>query len=203
MGRSPGFTTVAVLTLAIAIGVNAGVFTIARAVLFGGYPRLDPANRIAYIEAPESNSEFQYWKARAKSFSGMAAVEDGGLRLVLQDDSGNSETCDTTQVSTNTFQLLGQRPFVGRDFAPSDGVPGAPSVALLNYAFWERRFGKDPSVIGKSFRLAEKAVTVIGVMPPGLSFPTPRVDLVDSDCPGSRVPPVLVRLRPPGENSHT
>ena len=177
MGRSPGFTTVAVLTLAVAIGVNAGVFTIARAVLFGGYPRLDPANRIAYIEAPESNSEFQYWKARAKSFSGMAAVEDGGLRLVLQDDSGNSETCDTTQVSTNAFQLLGQRPFVGRDFAPSDGVPGAPSVALLNYAFWEGRFGKDPSVIGKSFRLAEKAVTVIGVMPPGLSFPTPRVDL--------------------------
>jgi putative ABC transport system permease protein len=165
------------MTLAVAIGINTGVFTIARAVLFGGYPPLDPDNRLAYIAAPESNSEFQYWKTRATSFSGMAAVEDGGLRLVLQDDSGNSETCDTTQVSTNAFQVLGQRPVIGRDFAPSDGVPEAPSVALLNYAFWERRFGKNPSVIGKSFRLAEKTVTVIGVMAPGLSFPTPRVDL--------------------------
>ena len=107
----------------------------------------------------------------------MAGVEDGGMRLVLQDDSGNSETCDTTQLSTNAFQVLGQKPVIGRDFAPSDGVPGAPSVALLNYAFWERRFGKDPSVIGKSFRLDDKPVTVIGVMPPGFTFPTPRVDL--------------------------
>src|SRR5580658_2826538 len=174
MGSSPGFTTVAVMTLAVAIGINTGVFTIARAVLFGGYPRVDPDNRMAYIEAPESNSEFQYWKARAKSFSGMAAVQDGGLRLVLQDDSGNSETCDTTQLSTNAFQVLSQRPIVGRDFAPSDGVAGAPSVALLNYAFWERRFAKDPSVIGKAFRLDDKPVTVVGVMPPGFTFPTPR-----------------------------
>jgi len=99
------------------------------------------------------------------------------MRLVLQDDSGNSETCDTTQLSANAFQVLGQRPIAGRDFAPSDAVPGAPSVALLNYAFWERRFGKDPAVIGKSFRLDDKPVTVIGVMPPGFTFPTPRVDL--------------------------
>ena len=178
MGRSPGFTTVAVITLAVAIGINAGVFTIAGTVLFGGYPQVDPDNRILYTSTGLiSNREFEDWKAQSKSFSGMAGVEDGGMRLVLQDESGNSETCDTTQLSTNAFQVLGQKPIIGRDFAPSDGVPGARSVALLNYAFWERRFGKDPSVIGKSFRLAEKPVTVIGVMPPGFTFPTPRVDL--------------------------
>lgn len=176
MARSPGFTAVAVMTLAVSIGINAGVFTIARTVLFGGYPRVDPDNRIVYIGGA-TNRALQYWKARAKSFSGMAAVEDGGMRLVLQDDSGNSETCDVTQLSTNAFQVLRQKPIVGRYFAPSDGVTGAPAVALLNYGFWNRRFGKDPSVIGKSFRLADKPVTVIGVMPPGFTFPTPRVDL--------------------------
>ena len=177
MGRSPGFTAVAVMTLGIAIGINAGVFTIARTVLFGGYPGVDPDNRIVYIGGPQSNSEFQYWKARATSFSGMAAVEDGGMRLVLQDNSGNSETCDVTQLSTNAFRVLGQKPIVGRNFSPSDGTPGAPSVALLNFEFWSRRFAKDPSVIGKSFRLADTPVTVIGVMPPGFTFPTPRVDV--------------------------
>lgn len=178
MRRSPGFTAVAVMTLAVAIGINAGVFTIAGTVLFGGYPQVDPDNRIFYTSVgPISNAEFEDWNAQAKSFSGMAGVQDGGMRLVLQDDSGNSETCDTTQLTTNAFQVLGQTPIIGRDFAPSDGVPGAPSVALLNYAFWERRFGKDPSVIGRSFRLADKPVTVIGVMPQGFTFPTPRVDL--------------------------
>jgi hypothetical protein len=98
MGRSPGFTTVAVMTLAVAIGINAGVFTIAGTVLFGGYPKVDPDNRIFYTSVGLiSNREFQDWNAQAKSFSGMAGVEDGGLRLVLQDDSGNSETCDTTE----------------------------------------------------------------------------------------------------------
>jgi putative ABC transport system permease protein len=189
MRRSPGFTAVAVMTLAVAIGINTGVFTVAGTVLFGGYPGVDPDNRILYTPVgPISNSEFQDWEGQAKSFSGMAGVADGGMRLVLQDDSGNSETCDTTQMTTNAFQVLGQRPIVGRDFAPSDGVPGAPSVALLNYAFWERRFGKDPSVIGKSFRLADKPVTVIGVMPPGLTFPTPRVDLWIQTVPDSDRP---------------
>ncbi len=178
MRRSPGFTAVAVTTLAVGIGINAGVFTIAGAVLLGGYPGVDPDNHILYTSTGLiSNPEFQDWQAQTKSFSGIAGVEDGGLRLVLQDDSGNAETCDTTQLTTNAFQVLGQKPIVGRDFAPSDAVPGAPSVALLNYAFWERRFGKDPSVIGKSFRLADKPVTLIGVMPPGFTFPTPRVDL--------------------------
>ena len=185
MGRSPGFTAVAVMTLAVAIGINTGVFTVAGTLLFGGYPQVDPDNRILYSPVGLiSTAEFQDWKAQTKSFSGMAGVEDGGMRLVFQDDSGNSETCDTTQLTTNAFQVLNQRPIIGRDFVPSDGVPGAPSVALLNYAFWERRLGKDPSVIGKSFRLDDKPVTVIGVMQPGFTFPTPRVDLwIQGDQP--------------------
>src|SRR5579872_938013 len=119
--RSPGFTVTAIATLAVAIGINAGVFTIAGTVLFGGYPHLDPDNRILYTAVgPISSLEFEDWKAQAKSFSGMAGVQDGGLRLVLQDDSGSSETCNTTQLSTNAFQVLDQKPIIGRGFAPSD-----------------------------------------------------------------------------------
>ena len=185
MRRSPGFTAVAVMTLAVAIGINAGVFTVARTLLFGGYPGIDPDNRILYLPVgPVSNTEFEEWKTQPHSFSGIAGVNDGGMRLVLQDDSGNSDTCDTTQLTTNSFQVLGQKPIIGRDFAPSDGVPGAPSVALLNYAFWERRFGKSTSIIGKSFRLDDKPVTILGVMPPGFTFPTPRVDIWIQSVPG-------------------
>ena len=176
--RSPGFTAVAVMTLAVAIGINAGVFTVARARCFLGVTQ-ESIRTIVLSTLPAALFRMPSSKTgkRGRSrFADWLAVADGGLRLVLQDDSGNSETCDTTQMTTNAFQVLGQRPIIGRDFAPSDGVPGAPAVALLNYAFWERRFGKDPSVIGKSFRLADKPVTVIGVMPPGLTFPTPRVD---------------------------
>ena len=80
MRRSPGFTTVAVMTLAVAIGINAGVFTVAGTVLFGGYPGVDPDNRIFYTSVGLiSNPEFEDWKAQAKSFSGLAGVADGGI----------------------------------------------------------------------------------------------------------------------------
>src|SRR5690348_14734599 len=82
LGRSPGFAATAIVTLAVAIGINAGVFTIARTVLFGGYPNVDPNDRILYTPVgPIPNAEFDDWKAQAKSFRGLAGVADGGLRL--------------------------------------------------------------------------------------------------------------------------
>ena len=142
--RSPGFTCVAIATLAVGIGVNAAVFTVTNAVLFRGFPHVDPDNRILYIGTNRGLSypDFQDWKAQAKSFDGMAAVVNGGLRLILNDTGG---VADGTQLSANSFQVLGQKPILGRDFAPFDAVPGAPSVTILNYSFWERRYGKDPS----------------------------------------------------------
>ncbi len=178
--RSPGFTCVAIATLAVGIGVNAAVFTITNAVLFRGFPHVDPSNRILYIGTNHGVSypDFEDWKAQAKSFDGMAAVVNGGLRLILN-DSGNDTggVADGTELSANSFQVLGQKPILGRDFAPFDAVPGAPSVTILNYRFWERRYGKDPSLIGKTIRLNGSPTTVIGVMPPGFYFPHHRVDL--------------------------
>ncbi len=174
--RSPGFTCVAIATLAVGIGVNAAVFTVTNAVLFRGFPHVDPNNRILYIGTNHGVSypDFQDWRAQAKSFDGMAVVANGGLRLIVN-DTGN--VADGTELSANSFQVLGQKPILGRDFAPFDAVPGAPSVTILNYRFWERSYGKDASLIGKTIRLNGSPTTVIGVMAPGVDFPHYRVDL--------------------------
>jgi len=178
LARSPGFTAVAVLTLALGIGINTAVFTVTNAVLFRGFPHVDPENRILYIGSKGvSYPDFEDWRAQAKSFRGMAVVANGGLRVILNDPSGVPETCDGTQLSAGSFRVLGQEPILGRDFAASDETPGAPAVTILTYAFWQRRYAKDPSILGRTVRLNGAPTTVIGVMPPRFDFPHHRVDL--------------------------
>src|SRR3989442_11128265 len=115
MRRSPGFTMVAVMTLALGIAVNATVFTVTNAMLFKGFPYVDPNNRLLYIDSRKGTAccvsfpDFEDWRAQAKSFEGMALVSNGGLRMRLRDGSGVQETSDGTQLSANTFQVLGHR----------------------------------------------------------------------------------------------
>lgn len=182
--KNPGFTAVAVTILALGIGINAAVFTVTNAVLFRGFPHVDPDNRILYIGTRKdgrgfgvSYPDFEDWRTQAKSFRGMAVVSNGGLRFILKDPSGAADPCDGTELSANSFRVLGQKPLLGRDFAPSDEAPGAPPVAILNYRFWERRFAKNPSIISKTIRLNDTPATVIGVMAPDFYFPHRRVDL--------------------------
>jgi putative ABC transport system permease protein len=182
--KSPGFTALTIAILAVGIGVNTAVFTVTNAVLFRGFPHVDPNNRILYIDSLRngfggsvSYPDFEDWRAQAHSFRGMAVVSNGGLRLILNDQSGTPETCDGTQLSADSFQVLGQKPILGRDFAPSDEAPGAPAVAILTYGFWQRRYAKDPSLVGRTIRLNGTPTTVIGIMPPGFDFPHHRVDL--------------------------
>jgi len=181
LAKSPSFTAMAVTTLAIGIGVNAAVFTVTNAVLFKGFPHVDPDNRILYISKSGcceiSYPDFEDWRAQAKSFQGMAVVANGGLRLNLDDRSNASETCDGTRLSANSFQVLRQKPILGRDFTSSDQAPGSAPVTILNYGFWERRYAKDPSIIGKTIRLNGNPTTVIGIMAPGFDFPHHRVDV--------------------------
>jgi putative ABC transport system permease protein len=175
--RSPGFTFTAIVTLAIGIGVNAAVFTVANAVLFKGFPLVYGNDRILYIDTRRENGygccvsfpDFEDWRAQAKSFKGMAAMAD--MIITLSDKGELPERYDASQVSTNAFKLLGQQPILGRDFTASDEIPGAPPVAILRYSLWEGRFGKDPAIIGRTVRINGVATTVIGVMPQRFSFP--------------------------------
>jgi putative ABC transport system permease protein len=172
--KNPGFTVVAVAMLALGIGVNATVFTVTNAVLFKGFPLVDRNDRLLYITPKGSNCcvsypDFLDYREQAKSFQGMAVVH--GASRTLNDESGFAERLDANENSADTFKVVGQKPILGRDFTTSDELPGAAPVAILNYGFWERRYGKDPAIIGRTVRMNGAPTTLIGVMPEGFSFP--------------------------------
>src|SRR5215471_11106727 len=185
--KNPGFTVVAVMMLALGIGVNTTVFTVTNAMLFSGYPRLDPNGRILYISTQNQNTgrgagifylDYQYWRSHAKSFVDMAIVTNGGLRIRFADRADDlPDNYDATELSTNTFRMLGQTPIFGRDFDSSDEAPGAPSVTILNYRLWANRYGKNPGVIGETVRINNVPTLVIGVMRQDFEFPQHRVDM--------------------------
>jgi putative ABC transport system permease protein len=170
---TPAFTAVAIATLALGIGVNAIVFTIANAVLFKGFSQVPANDRLLYMTALRSGGasypDFEDWRDQAASFQGMAIVH--GVQQIYSDDTSFPETFTATEVSAGTFALVGRRPILGRDFAPSDEALGAAPVAMLRHSFWERRYGRDPAVIGRVVRLNGRPTEIVGVMPEGFSFP--------------------------------
>jgi predicted permease len=174
--HSPAFALTAVATLAVGIGVNAAVFTVANAVLFKGFRLVGGNGRILYIDTRDhgrgccvSYPDFEDWRAQARSFEELGAVAD--QRITLSDGSGSPESYTASLVTANAFRLLGQSPLLGRDFAASDETPGAPAVAIFSHGFWERRYAKDPTILGRAIRINGAPATVIGVMPGGFSFP--------------------------------
>jgi putative ABC transport system permease protein len=179
LARNPGFASVAVATLAVGIGVNATVFTVTNAVLFKGFPLVEHSDRLVYITPKESNccvsyADFLDYRAQAKSFDGMAIVH--GIAKVISDGNGFPERVDVNENSADTFRVVGQRPILGRDFTATDETFGAAPVAILNYSYWERRYAKDPGIVGRTVRLNGIPTTLIGVMPRGFSFPQ-KLDL--------------------------
>ena len=117
-----------------------------------------------------SYPDFQDWRDQVKAFESIGTVRD--LRIVLNDRSGFPENYTATLITANAFQLLGQKPILGRGFAASDERPGAAPVAILTHGFWEQRFGMDPAIVGQTLSIhGATPTTVIGVMPKGFSFP--------------------------------
>jgi predicted permease len=176
MQARPGFTTAAVLMLALGIGMNAAVFSVTNSVLFKGFRLVKDNDRLLYIGVQRngrgccaSYPDFMDWRDQAKSFEGMGVIAD--LKITLRDGTGYPETFSATQISANGFQLLGLRPILGRDFSPPDETPGAERVAILTYGFWERRYGGRAGIVGEVISINGEPTTVIGVMPKGFSFP--------------------------------
>ncbi len=170
--RNPGVTAVAAAMLAVGIGINAAVFTVINAALFDGYPLVHRNDRIVRITTTRDSiyyPDFEDWRSEAASFEGMALVR--GVFHTLNDEGGAPETFFTTEVTGNTFRLLGVRPMLGRDFARSDERPGAGRVVILRYDMWVRRFAADPAIVGQTVRIDGLPTSVIGVMPQGFSFP--------------------------------
>ncbi len=175
--RSPGFTAVAVLTLALGIGANTAIFSIANAVLFRPLP-FPHSDRLVYLAesflhgsgSPIAYANFLDWQRQAKSFEHMAVHR--GTDFTVSGVDG-AERIQGEQISAEFFTTLGVRALRGRDFLPSDDRQGAAPVALIGYGLWQRRFGGDPSIVGKTIPLGDHTRTIVGVLPPG-RYPTYR-----------------------------
>lgn len=173
--KHPGFTCVAVLTLALGIGANSAIFSLTDAVLLQSLPVKDPTQLTAIAaydpkSGPDANRSFSYpmyedLRDRNEVFSGVLAR--GGAQMNVSYE-GRNDRVRGEMVSGNYFEVLGVRPWVGRLLTQDDDrTPGAHPVAVISYGFWERRFGKDTGLIGKTILVNEYALTVIGVTPPG------------------------------------
>ena len=173
--RRPGFTAVVVLTLALGIGAASAIFSVVNGVLLRPLP-YDRPGEVATIWVrwpgnPQGElSQPEYWDLREqnRSFSRLAAYANGSLTLT---GSGEPERLRAGFMSGDALPLLGVAPARGRAFTAEDDRPGAPVVALLGDGVWRRRFGADPSVIGRKVILDDAPATIIGVMPPGFQLP--------------------------------
>jgi predicted permease len=181
MARRPGFTCLAVMTIGIGIGATAAIFSVADGVLFRPLPFPRADRLVAVWEArPDIDrprleaSPLNYvdWADQAESFETLAAYFHDSMNLTR---GGTPERLPVAGVTPNFLSMLGVRPLLGRWFEAPDGAPGQASVTVLSYGLWQRRFGADPAVVGRTIRLRDELHTVIGVMPRGFQFPHPRV----------------------------
>jgi putative ABC transport system permease protein len=170
------FTLPAVIALALGIGMNGTMFTIVNAMI-RGLP-IDNPGRIMSIHARDGagrwrGSGVSYLDLRdfqaARTFSGLAAFSQSAM--TLGDGGRAAERAAGAFVSANAFQVLGEKPTIGRDFVDQDDRPGAPAVVILGSRIWTARYGADPTIVGRSVRVNGLPSTVIGVMPDGFRFP--------------------------------
>ena len=176
LGKDWRFTTAVVLTLGLAIGVNTSIFTLIDMTLIRELPFRDPDRLVRLGTLNEQGNriglsyrEFHDWSRAADTLAGLAASIDGTVSL--SGDGSPAERVHGSFVSTNLFDLLGRTPVLGRGLATNDGLPGAVPVVVLSDRTWQRRYGGDPSVIGRVVRVDDVPSTIVGVMPRGFKFP--------------------------------
>ncbi len=172
--KSPGFATVAILTLALGIGANTAIFSFVDAVLLKPLPYPHPEQLVQIWEKPPgydrngvSTMNFLDWKNQNTVFSAVAAETGGSVTL-----SGTGEPVQLrgSRVSAPYFQIFGIQPALGRTFAPDEDQLGKEQVVVLSHRIWQTRFGSDPALLGRHILLDGRPYTVIGVLPAGSRF---------------------------------
>ena len=173
--KNPGFTVVAVLTLALGIGANTAIFSVVNAVLLRPLPFSDPDRIVSvwaaydgpyYMTAQES---FDF-RERQKSFEYFGLFYDGRSAATLT-GAGDPLQISVHNVTPELFFALGVEPILGRTFTEEEDLPGQDTVAVLEHGFWSRQFGGDTSIVGKTISLDDQKIIVVGVMPPGFALP--------------------------------
>lgn len=187
--KSPGFATIALLTLALGIGASTAIFSIVNTVLLRPLPYRDSPRLVKVLTVTTMFPEFRLGQsipnlrdieARSHSFETLATYETRARSLT---GSGEPEQLRTAEVSADFLKLFGVHPIIGRDFQPEDEQRKNGDVVLLSYGLWQRRFGGDENIVGRVIMLGQKPWTVTGVLPSGFSFPAAIDALVPRNIP--------------------
>ena len=197
LAKSPGFTVVAILTLALGIGANTAIFTVVYGVLLRPLPFPEPDRIVQLAESykqatDEMDLDSREWKRLqdySKPFEYMAAYTSVGYNLAT---GTGAEHLRGMPVSSGYFSVLGVRPLLGRDFTEEDGGAGGQRVAIISFGLWSRRFGADPAQIGQKILLNGDPYTLIGVMPRSFSPVAVATDLPNSGTADVWTPLALV-----------
>jgi putative ABC transport system permease protein len=187
LGKSPAFTTVALLTLALGMGAATAIFSVVDTVLLKPLPFRD-AERLLVIwekdpsqnryKMPVAPANFLAWQTQGRAVEQMAAVQDTRLNLTGGPNGHvDPEELKAERVSAGLFPLLGVQPVLGRVFRPEEDQPGHANFAMLSYSLWQRRFAADPAIAGKTIRLRDQPYTVVGVLPPAFAVMETGVDV--------------------------
>lgn len=175
--KNPGFTVLAMLMLAVGIGVNTAMFSVINAVLLRPLPYPE-ADRLVWMNESGleiKNRQVSYptfvdWRARNQVFEAMSIFRGWGVNLT---GAGEAQYLDARMVTADYFKIMRAVPFLGRDFTADDDKVGAAPVVIISYAFWQQHFGADPNVIGKEILLDDTPYKVIGVIPQNFAHQGP------------------------------
>src|SRR5436853_234841 len=173
--KNPGFTAVAVLTLALGIGANTAIFSVVNAVLLRPLPYPEPGQLVQLrADRPGSprtflgSATFVEVKAQSQSLARTAAYSGGDMTLT---GAGPAERVVSGAVTADFFPLLGVQPAVGRNFTREEDTPNGPRAAILGHGLWQSRFGGDPDVLGRTITLNQQSYTVVGILPARFQYP--------------------------------
>jgi len=176
LSKSPGFTTVAVLTLALGIGANTAIFSVVNGVLLKPLPYRQPDRLVSLFlhgrgldRGVMGTADFLALNQRQKAFEQVAAFSPSSIGFTLT-GFGSPQMIPGTSVTSDFFSVLGAQPFMGRAFLPEEGRPGGNLSVVVSHHFWEQFLHADPAAVGGSIRLGSKSYTVIGVLPLDFHF---------------------------------
>ena len=184
LSKNPGFTVVAVLTLALGIGANTAMFSVVNTVLLRPLPYKDPARLVGiWAGIPsmnisgafvEYNTFAEYWRAGSHSFQSMVAYSPEWVNMT---SDGEPERLFTYRVNAGFLGMIGATPEAGREFLAEEDQPGAPRVAMVSHRLWMRRFGGAPTLVGRTLVLDRNTYTVVGILPADFDFYDREADL--------------------------
>jgi putative ABC transport system permease protein len=196
--RNPGFTIMAAIALALGIGANTAIFSVVNAVMLQRMPFENPDRLVMVWESSPhtgkpnvvNSTNFGEWRARNRSFEGMAAFGAGSASITGE---GEPEVVPEVYVTPDYFPVMGVKPIMGRWFTAEEGTPNHAHAVILSESLWRRRYGADLNILGKTIVIDNVGDTVVGIMPASFRFPQARADLWE--------PMVLIRGRVSGGRS--